>query len=489
MKPAYFDQRALIRYIVILVVTMLAMKFSGGTGFVLVVPLFFFAIFNRKPTESFFYLLLTVATVMGNSHFFPKGTIYSLVNRVMLMSTGVMLFFATTGGRASPLAKPFFGLLAYLLVMCLSSAFGWCPGISFLKLLLFTTTYLAYLGVANQVMMSRGDDALKVRSVMLAFAGLFILGSLALVPFPSVGQMSGEEFEEAMKNGADITSLFKGMTSHSQSLGPCIASAATVICADMVFGARRWTKLHLVMLLVSPYLVYLTSSRTAMGSLIGGFGIVGWYAINARGLRQGWKRKIVSAGFTLFFLALLALVASSGVQQGVVRYALKHGDVRGTDVSLEQIMSTRRGLWTEGLRNFRESPLFGNGFQVSEEMKGIKVGLSTMSAPIEKGVWISAVLEEGGLVGFIVFSAFLISVWIALSKHRAYIGLCAFFELLLTNMGEFTMFSLSYTGGFLWAMVFAGLVLDSVRLKERNRRPMAYAPPDLSYPACLTPRR
>ena len=110
--------------------------------------------------------------------------------------------------------------------------------------------------------------------------------------------------------------------------------------------------------------------------------------------------------------------------------------------------------------------MVGNGFQVSEDMKGLQVGLSTLSAPVEKSVWISAILEEGGVLGFIIFCGFVVMVWVKLLKWRAYIGLSAFFVLMMTNLGEFTIFSLSYTGGLLWAMVFAGLVLDSVRIRQ-----------------------
>jgi len=38
----------------------------------------------------------------------------------------------------------------------------------------------------------------------------------------------------------------------------------------------------------------------------------------------------------------------------------------------------------------------------------------------------------------------------------------------LTNLGEFSFFSMSYTGGFTWAMVFMGLALDIRKMKDEN---------------------
>ena len=99
---------------------------------------------------------------------------------------------------------------------------------------------------------------------------------------------------------------------------------------------------------------------------------------------------------------------------------------------------------------------------------GKKEGLAILSAPIEKGVWITAVLEEGGVIGWAVFVIFLIMCITLSIKRRAYIGASCLFVCMLTNLGEFTFFSMSYTGGFTWAMVFVGLALDLRKMKDEN---------------------
>ena len=38
----------------------------------------------------------------------------------------------------------------------------------------------------------------------------------------------------------------------------------------------------------------------------------------------------------------------------------------------------------------------------------------------------------------------------------------------MTNLGEFTFFSMSYSGGFCWAMVFVGLALDLRKMSDEN---------------------
>jgi len=74
----------------------------------------------------------------------------------------------------------------------------------------------------------------------------------------------------------------------------------------------------------------------------------------------------------------------------------------------EEMMATRQGLIDRAMYNWRKKPLIGNGFQVSDEMQyeHRKGFADYLSAPIEKGVWISAVLEEGGVIGLSLFCFF-----------------------------------------------------------------------------------
>ena len=146
--------------------------------------------------------------------------------------------------------------------------------------------------------------------------------------------------------------------------------------------------------------------------------------------------------------------------------------MKGTSAELtsEALISSRQALIDRSLYYFCKSPLVGNGFQVSDEMENLKIkGVgSILSAPIEKGVWVTAVLEEGGVIGWLLFVGFLVSCIIMSIKRRAYIGASCLFLCMLTNLGEFTFFSMSYTGGFTWAMVFVGLALDIRKMKDEN---------------------
>lgn len=478
-----YNKKILIRYVSILVMVMLAMFVTRGVGFLIVVPLIFMAMFKGKPEELFFYLLLTVAMVMGNQYLMPKPMIFAVAQRGMMILIGGIMLCKLGGQRNSRAVKPLLMMLLYLLAVSLSSINGWSPLISFLKMFLFVMVYMAYYGISNEAANANSPNAgIKIRCAVLAFSIFFIFGSLLLIPFPGISQLSGADYQRMLMAGGHVTSLFKGMTMHSQSLGPAIAILFTLILGDLVFSIKKPDKLYLALLLISPILIYKTSSRTAMGSMLAGAIVVLWYVMVARGIGARWRGKVI--GWSLGIISFLSIVALAipSVRTGILNYALKFGTVsEGQEVSMDEVLATRQGKWQEGIYNFKKSPFIGNGFQVSEEMQGKSAQSikDILTAPIEKSVWVSAILEESGALGFTVFILFIVVVLGLGSQRKMYIGNSTFIVLITTNFGEFTVFSMSYTGGLLWAAVFAGYVLDAQRQKQPNRIP--YYPQNNRY--------
>jgi len=93
-------------------------------------------------------------------------------------------------------------------------------------------------------------------------------------------------------------------------------------------------------------------------------------------------------------------------------------------------------------------------------------GLSALTAPIEKGTWVTAILEEGGAIGMGLFIIFIIAVLVTTYRQKCYVAFSCTVVLLLSNLGEFTMFSMTYMGGIMWMVVFCGLAFDLQRLKK-----------------------
>ena len=473
-KP--YDVKVLVRCLVWLCVMVVLMMPTKGSAAVLFPIVALAALAQNKTKTLFFVVLMMIVATVGNQFLMPKNFVFAITVRSTLGLLAVFMSLQNAGQKTSRFVTPLLGIIFYLIWECFSSAQGWSPIVSYLKLLLFGGIYFAFYNVANRAAISSGINASEMRAIVLSIAVFVIGGSALLLLFPGIGMMNAADFADPTKAMLGV-SLFKGMTMHSQSLGPIVAGLATILFADLIFSIKRWDRLYTALLLIAPYIVFKTSSRTAMGSLIGGIGVVTWLFVRARGVGQIWKGKIISIMTFVVMTFLCFALTLSSVRQKINTFLFKFHQAEASEtISFEELTITRQGLVDEAMYNFKKKPIIGNGFQVSEEMQseGRKTLKDYLSAPVEKGVWISAVLEEGGVGGIILFSGFLITAFSLFVKRRAYISASILFMMALSNMGEFTFFSMSYTGGLLWLLEFCAVAMDSHR-EDRQPTMMYYA--------------
>ena len=472
-----YDMKALCKYLLMALVTIVLWKATAGFGAILTSILVIYAISRDKPIEMMFWVLFITLSAGGNRQIFMTNVISVLTVRATLVLLTVMLATRLLGGgREARLMTPFWGILFYIAWECVSSVQGFSPIVSYLKLFLFFSVFLSMFGVANTVNRSSRTNAVVLRSAVLALIVIIIIGSVLIIPVPSLSLMTDKAAIEAMMSG-EVTSLFQGMTSHSQVMGPMAAIMATFIFADLAFSIKKWDKLYLLLLLCCPILIYKSSSRTGMGTMIAGIGMVMLLVMKAKGIGSHWKGKLMMAINTLVIVGVIAVVALPSVRGKVSKFVLKWDMSGDSPITTEDVLSSRQGKIDIALYNYRKKPLLGNGFQVSDEMQferrsGI---VDYLSAPIEKGIWLYAILEEGGAVGMILFCGWLIVLFTLLIKRHAYIGASVFFAFLTANLGEFSLFSMTYVGGFYWTFTFAAVCLDVQRMKAANM-PVFFVP-------------
>lgn len=473
-QPTAYDKKFLVTALIGLGLLCLAMKVTGGAGFLLIFP-FVLVGFGKNKTELLLWCVLaTTVLTMTNTNIAPKDQVFSLANRGLYAVVGGVMVLQMVGQRPSKILTPLLGLLPYIAYMALTSAFGWVPLISYLKLTLFLIVFLAFYSVGNASATRYAVSVEKLRSVFLSFAIFLIAGSIALLPFPTISTLRTEEF--FLRYGyIPEGSLFTGMTVHSQALGPIVSIFSTFLLADMLFSLKRGDKLYILLLLLCPILIYKTGSRTAMGTYVAGMFFVTLLFMQARGLGAQWKNKAMGTLLCLGIVGGIAFMATPQLRQSAINfiYKVRVGDVAEEKKGFDQLVRTRQGLIDNAMANFKESPLIGNGFQVSKQLKEQDRSSWTeyLSAPIEKGVWITAVLEEGGVFGFILFVIFLLCAFGKLLARRAVIGVSLFFVFVVSNLGEFTIFSMSGDGGLFWAMTFMGLAIDAHRQRREALRP------------------
>lgn len=466
---SYYDKKVLLNSLFGLLIMMGLMKATGGWGFAVIVPLSLYAMITNNIRALFYWLLVSNCMLMGNHTLMPKDLVFAFCQRGMMVILGCCLMAKAAGGRTPRQLSPIFSIFAYITYMILPSLFGWAPMVSILKLILFVTVFFAYIGTAKQCLGMSPCELPKIRATILATACFFLIGSVVLIPFTSLSYMSAEE----LLRNPDIVSLFKGMTWHSQTLGPLVATLFVFLMGDLLFNIRKPDKLYIVLILICPFLVYKTSSRTGMGTMLAGLMFLALMFINARNIRSNWKSRVASWLLAICVVGSAATAMVPSVRLRVVQFILKQEKssvTYDTEIESETVLSTRQFLMDEAMYNWQQSPVIGNGFQVSRNMVGAKRDslMSYLSAPIEKGVWVTAILEEGGVIGMILFVMFWLPTTIVLWKREVYVAAGLLLANVVCNLAEFCMFSMSSEGGFVWGVFFAAVIVDGFRIKMQR---------------------
>lgn len=477
----FYDKKSIAKNLMWLVLLFTACKFSRGFAFALLIPITLAFIMQGRNTALLFVIFISAAAMVVNPYFMPHSVAFVVSQKVLMLLAAFILSLQVFGRRHSALITPLLSLFIYLVYMVFVSQGGWAPAISNLKLFLFTMIYCAYYGCAVRVIEDRSDDQ-KVRTMILTLGMFYIFGSILLMPFPGISYMSGEE----ILNNPMTISLFMGATNHSQALGPTVAMFSVLLFADLMFSIQRPDKLYMLMLFLAPFILYRTSSRTAMGSYVAGMAFVTFFAMRSIGMiKTKWRRAVTNFMLTVIVLGSISISVVPPLRDRATRFLLKSYSGE-TAISKEVILSSRAAVLDKTLANWREKPLTGNGFQVSDKMVNVQIkGIKDMlSAPVEKSTWTYAILEEGGVIGMILFSVFLLTSIGLMLKRHAYIGASVLFTFVMVNFGEFGIFSMSAEGGLFWCMVFMGVILDYKRyvvMRQRDaqaafERSIAYGP-------------
>jgi len=250
---------------------------------------------------------------------------------------------------------------------------------------------------------------------------------------------------------------FQGILSHPQSLGIFLAPMVGWLTATLLLSTSRRPYWLYVLTPVAWGFLFLTAARTGLVAVAASFLVILLVAFTSR---HDWAKRIVRGAFrpvsalvALGFLALLLLNPSLLVEK---IYSFVHKGQ--TNISVEQSFEQSRGRGIESQwENFKSHPMLGIGFGVSldESFKPTPDPMTglPLSAPVEKGFLPTAVFEENGLIGALVFLAFLFSL-IRQVFSKADIALCwVFLASLFVNAGEMIFFSVNGPGLYMWVLL------------------------------------
>ncbi len=441
-----------------------------------------FALANQLGWALVFFVMMPFFAVLNPALVGNESPVYGLSVRLGPLLIGLILALrgASREGRHR---LPFVGIIPFLMIAAISSADGWAPSVSYMKLANFIV-FLFGIWYGTQNLQKRPKDILLLRSFFLALACILTFGSVATMPFPTVGYATGlryaletggkalamEVFQQ--KQADSMATLFCGVTNHSQALAPLLALTVGWVMCDMVLLERRFRWLHLVIILLALPLSYMTRSRVGLIALVAAFVMSGLYAARKAELPfqvRAHLRMGLGIGMAVFLTGILIMQFKSGFMSQWIR---KTSDVEGDTRTLgEALTSSRQGLMQYSLYEFRRNPLFGSGFQVAEftqdlvrESKGLII-----SAPIEKGIAPVMVLGETGILGEACFLLFLLAFYAGCAQRRYVVTITLFTVFLVSNMGEATFFSPGGIGGIMWMIgVVGGFAIDTYLLFRRQ---------------------
>lgn len=464
----------------LLVLVLLVCGHTKGGGAILVaVATFLCALTGRIGWAIVGYILFPLMVVM-NPLVVPKDGMTGMVLRLgpMAITVGLLVSGASRAGRHQiPL-----GLIwAYLFVAALGSMGGYYPTISYLKIvncaILFMGLQMGFRNVDKRPM-----DVMTMRKFMLVITSFIVWGSIALLIFyPSAAYLSSLRSITAGEDAAAVAAalrestglkLFAGMTNQSQCLAVVLPCSLAWLACDMFFIEKRLSKFHVWTILVGLPLIYMTRSRSAFLSFSVGAILVYFYCLKKVNIRPHLRARLRSAMLMAMFLVVVAAGVMEVRNQSISKWLRKTEDV-STDTRGfgEAFTSSRQGLIDASMRDFRRNPLFGSGFQVTEEMQYTfrhHDGL-ILSASIEKGVLPIMVLGETGILGAIAFLVFLVSFYATCVRKKYYCCATLHTLFLVSNMAEATYFSPGGIGGYVWVLtVGGGFIIDTVVLYHRR---------------------
>lgn len=272
-------------------------------------------------------------------------------------------------------------------------------------------------------------------SFYLSLLGTFLVLSLAGRYLPGA------------RIGFDL--FLRGIFSHSQTLGAVAAAlSAYLICQMFMRNGPLSIGKSFLLLLPMLLTLHLSHSRTAIIALALGV-LIGLIVHRGRG-SLGIDQSATTFYICLGFVALaLVVTTDASVFDSFVN---KHG---AGGSFFESLFSTRYGLVVKQLRTFIESPIFGSGFGLpalpANALATMDMGADSVST--EKGFLPTAVLQEMGMVGFLIttFFIYLLCRHIGLGADPRLVAVAA--TSLFSNLGESTFFSFGGTGYFHWIFV------------------------------------
>lgn len=399
-------------------------------------------------------LLLLPLIVLVNPWISPNQT-SSAVSTIRWLVIAAAAFTALSHGslRRGKVRLPNLWFVLFVLTAAVSSlATGSAPAISLLKLALLFTTVVALTSLFRESHVAPESWLVQLGTI----AALLTIGSLPMILIPA-GYLA---------NGVS----FQGLTNEPQALGSLLAPLVSIAVIGMISGEidRRPA---IAIASIGSVEMWLSHSRTSLLGLFVGVGVGILVLMSSTAVKKSfgprWARTLRVMMLGILVLGIIILNWNS-----VGAFILKGSHINSSGIP--DILYSRNEQIKNGLDQFRESPVFGMGFGLNSmdtesPTTVTSVGGVPVSAPVESGFMVLALLAQTGVVGLTLFVCFLLSLVVPILRDARPVSSAAVAAVICTNLlGEVTIFSPGAAGMLVWWILC--WALETARRDQAQRR-------------------
>lgn len=300
------------------------------------------------------------------------------LNKVMgivLVMTAILTVLSNKSIKKLPIT--FIMLFLFLLLNLASLFWGATMEDGINKLLLYSQLMFTFWAVYEFI-----DTKSRIHNVLKAFVlGCTVIALQSLYSYLTIGS--------ALVGEGNSRFALEGYNPNGLGI---IWAFGLVIAAYLIFNVSRK---YLLYIPLSVYLIFLTGSRTALILTVIAALATLWYMFR----HKVRFRKTVA----LVMLVSVAYVYFQIPQAQLDRLAtiddqFATGDLNG-----------RTAIWQSGIRAMKESPIFGEGIGSFQEVSAV---YSLTGTEMSSHNSYLSILVENGMIGFIIFFAFVIGLFI-----------------------------------------------------------------------------
>lgn len=293
---------------------------------------------------------------------------------------------------------------------------------------------------------------------------LFI-GFIGVVLINLYAKMIGYNLRAMVQNWADLTDKqFSGFCDQPMWLAAA-AAVSTIFCSYLVFEQKKKKRMqqyfYIVLLLCSIYLTMISGSRSAFLAAMGAMCVVLFLLVKN-------KARLIKY--------VISAVAVALVLSPIFLNRKTFGAMLAKQEYQEEVGGTSRdGLWSDRMAEFKSSPLIGVGFGAHGVGDNKEVGRVETG-----GGWIS-ILAQTGIIGLILAISIIFKAFTPIRKIRQdnsmMVIYAAYFFFIVHSIVEGYMFQ----GGWYLCLIFwmvIGLLIENKqygpiirRLKQENKLP------------------